>query len=80
VAIGEQSRLLLLADRFRIGAALLVHRSLGLRNPGQLSARHDANDRAPWVRVEYADGEGQSWKELDVPQLLQHPDFLGVAA
>jgi len=31
-----------------------------------------------WVRAQYADAEGRVWKELDVVQLAQHPDFLGV--
>src|SRR5262245_30302866 len=32
---GEGARLLLLGERFRSAAALLIDRSLGLRNPGQ---------------------------------------------
>src|SRR6266446_5609121 len=34
VAVAEQSRLLLIGERFRMGSALLVDRSLGLRNEG----------------------------------------------
>src|SRR5688500_2167664 len=33
VTLGEQSRLLLIAQRYRAGAALLIDGSLGLRNP-----------------------------------------------
>src|SRR6185436_12375315 len=36
VAVGEHSRLLLVGDRFRTASALLIDRSLGLRNPEQL--------------------------------------------
>ena len=36
---GEQARLVVLGERFRSAAALLVHRSLGLRNPVELQAR-----------------------------------------
>ena len=72
---GDHSRLLLLGERFRLGAALLVDRSLGLRNPAQLT-RKEGEPRG-WSRAEYVDGEGRVWKELDLPHLAQHPDFLG---
>jgi twitching motility protein PilI len=80
VALSEQSRLLLLGERFRTSAALLIDRSLGLRNPEQLTARA-ANGEAPaWLRGEFDDAEGKAWKELDVPQLVRHADFLSVSA
>ena len=76
VTAGDQARLLLLGDRFRLGAALLIDRSLGLRNPGQLEKKQGKLPQ--WVRAQYTDAEGRVWKELDVVQLAQHPDFLGV--
>jgi len=76
VVPGDRARLLLLGERFRLGAALLVDRSLGLRNPGQLERREGA--LPAWARAQYADPEGRVWKELDLAQLVQHPDFLGV--
>jgi twitching motility protein PilI len=79
VTIGEHARLLLIGERFRMGSALLVDRSLGLRNPERLKLRASGT-RAPWLKAEYTDTDGTQWKELDVPQLVQHPDFLGVAA
>jgi twitching motility protein PilI len=81
VALTEQSRLLLLGERFRTGAALLVDRSLGLRNPAQLKPlpAGDAAARAPWLKGQFVDPEGRAWKELDVPQLAQHQEFLNVA-
>jgi twitching motility protein PilI len=78
VALSEQSRLLLIGERFRMGAALLVDRSLGLRNPAQLKARA-RRDATPWIKSEYEDEDGRVWKELDVPQLVQQQEFLGVA-
>jgi twitching motility protein PilI len=76
VVPGDQARLLLFGERFRLGAALLVDRSLGLRNPAQLERREGP---APaWARAQYADAEGRIWRELDLAQLAQHPDFLGV--
>jgi len=76
VAADEHSRLLLLGERFRLGAALLVDRSLGLRNPAQL--RQQEGEPAQWARARYADTDGRQWHELDLPRLAQHPDFLAV--
>jgi twitching motility protein PilI len=78
VAIGDQSRLLLVAERFRLAAALLLDRSLGLRHSGQL--RRAEGDPGHWARARYTDTEGRQWKELDIPQLVQHPDFMQVAS
>ena len=78
--LSEQARLLLIGERFHLGSALLIDRSLGLRNPEQLQPRKLAAQAAPWLKAEYDDGDGRQWKELDMVQLAQHPDFLGVAA
>ncbi len=75
---GEQARLLLLSERFRTGSALLVDRSLGLRNPDELQTRAGGPKRAPWVRAEYDDAVGGHWRELDVARLVQDPEFLSV--
>jgi twitching motility protein PilI len=80
VTLSEQARLLLIGERFRLGSALLIDRSLGLRNPEQLQPRKLAAQAAPWLKAEYDDVDGKQWKELDMAQLAQHPDFLGVAA
>jgi twitching motility protein PilI len=76
VVQGDQARLLLFGDRFRLGVALLVDRSLGLRNPAQLERQEC--ELPAWVRAQYADAEGRAWRELDLASLAQHPDFLGV--
>jgi twitching motility protein PilI len=76
VVVGDQARLLLFGERFRLGAALLIDRALGLRNPVQLERK--AAPPAPWARAHYTDGEGRVWKELDLAALAQHADFLGV--
>jgi twitching motility protein PilI len=79
VAPGEQVRLLLLNDRFRMGSALLVDRLLGLRGAENFEAR-PAPRGAAWLKAEFGDKEGTHWKELDVPRLVQDPVFLEVAA
>lgn len=78
--VTEQARLLLINGRFRTSSALLVDRSLGLRSADELQPQPAGGARSPWVRGEFADREGAAWKELDVPQLVQHPEFLGVGA
>jgi len=78
--VGEQSRLLLLSERYRLGSALLVDRSLGLRHPDTLHRRDAGAARPPWVRTDYEDAQGAAWRELDVAQLAQDPEFLGVGA
>jgi twitching motility protein PilI len=75
---GEQARLVLLGERFRSAAALLVDRSLGLRNPAQLRARDPASAAAAWLRAEYEDEVGGRWSELDVGALVRDAAFLAV--
>jgi twitching motility protein PilI len=79
VAVSEQSRLLLIGARFRMGSALLVDRSLGLLSPERLKLREGAM-HSPWLKAEYDDVDGKLWKELDMAQLVGHPDFVVVAS
>jgi twitching motility protein PilI len=76
----DQSRLLLIGERHRTGAALLVDRSLGLRSPAELKEHSGSGNAQPWVKAEYTDPDGGGWKELDISKLVHHPDFLGVAS
>ncbi len=78
--IAEQARLLLLSERFRMASALLVERALGLRNTDQFQPRPGTAAHPPWTKAEFADEQGATWKELDVAQLVQHPEFLGIGA
>jgi twitching motility protein PilI len=79
-AASEQARLLLISERFRMGCALLVDRSLGLRNPDELRPLALQAPRAAWLRAEYGDAQGARWKELNVAQLVQQPEFLAAGA
>jgi twitching motility protein PilI len=81
VALTEQARLLLVADRFRASAALLINGSLGLRSPAQWQPRQGEEASAgpaPWLRAEYVDEAGAAWKELDVAALVRDESFLVV--
>ena len=74
----EHARLLLFADRFRVGAGLLVEGALGLRNAADLKPVTDLSNPR-WVRAQYTDGESRRWKELDIPALIQDEAFLEVS-
>lgn len=76
--VTDQARLLLISDRFRSGCALLVGRSLGLRQSGELALRPGGAD-SKWARAEYTDAEGRRWSELNVQALVRDPEFLDVS-
>ena len=73
-----EARLLVLHERFRSGAAVLVERSLGLRSLEELTPQ-SVGQPAPWLRAQYSDAEGRMWKELDIAALLQDAAFLEVS-
>ena len=75
---GEQTRLVLLGERFRSAAALLLDRALGLRNPAQLRVREPVAGAPAWLRAEYEDDVGARWCELDVGALVRDTAFLAV--
>lgn len=76
--INMDSRLLLVNSKFMVNAGLVVNRMLGLRNPELFQKKVAAVGAAPWVAAEYTDASGQVWKELNVRELIHHPDFLRV--
>lgn len=76
---GEHARLLLLGERLRSGAGLLIDRALGLRNPAHLRAREAVGARRAWVRGEFEDETGAHWSELDVAALVRDDEFVSVA-
>ena len=77
-AMTEHARLLIIAERFRVGAALLVERSLGLRSAEGMKP-HASSATQPWVKAQYIDADGTVWKELDVAALVQNESFLEVS-
>jgi len=75
--VSEHARLLIIGGRFRVGAALLVERSLGLRNVETLKP-HAARTAQPWTKAQYTDADGTIWQELDIAALVQNESFLEV--
>jgi hypothetical protein len=51
---------------------------LGLRGPEQFQRKSSNDSPLPWVGAEYTDAEGNTWKELNMQELVNHPDFLQV--
>lgn len=72
------SRLLIVGARFGINSALLVNRTLGLRNIEQMERRPAEADPRPWVGEQYGDAQGNTWKRLNLKNLLGQPDFLDI--
>jgi twitching motility protein PilI len=72
------SRLLIVGGRFGINSALLVNRTLGLRNIEQMEPRAVESDPRPWVGEQYADPQGNVWKRLNLRNLLGQPEFLEI--
>lgn len=74
------ARIMLVAERFQVNAALLINKMTGLRNVQQLQQENRPSG-APWIAASYRDQEGRAWNELAVGELVRHAEFLqaGVA-
>ena len=70
------SRLLLVAERYNMNAALLVNRMLGLRNLQQFEPRPGARASGRGKRGRFADKDGQIWRELGMNELVYSEGFL----
>ena len=69
------SRLLLVAERYHLNAALMVNRMLGLRNLQHFEPRPREDERA-WEAGRFADKDGQIWRELSMNELVYSEGFL----
>jgi twitching motility protein PilI len=72
------ARLLLVAERYHLNAALLVNRMLGLRNLQHFEpqvAEPQAAERA-WEAGRYTGRDGQLWRELSMNALVYSEGFL----
>ncbi|HNI83749.1 MAG: chemotaxis protein CheW [Rubrivivax sp.] len=74
-----QCRLVALNPVLGANCALLVDRLLGLRTTEAFASSESADPIAPaFFGHRYADADGQSWQELNLQLLSQHPAFLGI--
>jgi twitching motility protein PilI len=78
--LGADARLVLANSRFGLSSALLVNRTLGLRNLDQLEVRSEQPDPRPWVGEIYGDNQGQIWKKLLIRELFTDPGFMEIGA
>ncbi len=72
------SRLLIVGNRLGMNSALLVNRTLGLRNIEQMTPHATGSDPRPWVGEQYADAQGNVWKRLNLKKLLGQQTFLDI--
>ena len=78
--VREQARLIALNSAMEINCAILIDRLSGLRGVGDFVSRDDAPaDSAEFISAQYTDKTGQSWTELDLQQLANSHEFLGIA-
>lgn len=74
-------RLVALNPVLGVNCALLVDRLLGLRTTEAFASSTPSAPTAPqYFGHRYTDGAGQSWQELNLQLLSQHPAFLGIGA
>jgi len=73
------SRLLLVHRKHGINAALIIQRSLGLRQIGQFE-KLDGQARWACSGDSYRESGGTQWVEIDLVRLLADPAFLSVEA
>jgi twitching motility protein PilI len=70
------SRLLLVAERYNLNAALMVNRMLGLRNLQHFEPHAAAEAERPWEAGRYTGRDGQVWRELSMNALVYSEGFL----
>jgi twitching motility protein PilI len=74
------ARLLLVGARYGSNSALLIDRTLGLRNMDDLEPVRTDGNTAPWIGGVYQDAQGHHWMQLDLQKLLTDPVFLEVGS
>ncbi len=75
-----ENRLVLLPNAAIHGAAILVTRMAGLRNPENFAREPSTKAMPQWVGEIFRDGEQQAWHLLNIDALSKHQKFLNVAA
>jgi twitching motility protein PilI len=75
----NDARLLLVGARYGVNSALLVNRTLGLKNPSQLQEQTALESMSSWAGGRYTDADSQTWIRLNVKLLLDDPEFLNIA-
>lgn len=74
------ARLLLVGTRFGSNAALLVTRSLGLKNLETFQPGAPDTAMPTWGQDTYGDADGRQWHMLNLRELLDDPEFMQIGA
>lgn len=76
---GAANRVLLVHQKYKANAALLVSALMGLRSLDQMQEQAGTDHPRSWLgsRV-FRDAAGDSWRELNMRDLLACPDFIKV--
>lgn len=74
----NNARLLLVGARHGINSALLVDRTLGLKNLDDLEPVAAEAGAPPWAGESHIDAQGRRWTRLYLRELLDDPAFLEV--
>lgn len=69
-------RLLLTHPRFGVNAAILVARTLGLRNPANMTPLPSQPDDVEWIKCRWRGADGLEWMEIGMEKLVTSPRFL----
>jgi twitching motility protein PilI len=73
------SRILLVHQKFKAGAALLVNAILGLRPMEQMQEQPEDARSGEWLGTRaYRDASGETWLETDIEKLLATPAFMRI--
>ena len=74
------NRLLLIGQKFDMQVGLLVSKIIGLKHIEDFSEQPRPEDAPAWVSNIFQDKEGNTWKELNAEVLLEHGEFMNIAA
>lgn len=74
----EHSRVVLLADRYRMYCGLLVDRILGLFRSAQFKKQDQPGVTPAWLHPMIQDADASVWARPDIPKLIQLPQFLNI--
>jgi twitching motility protein PilI len=78
--VSVASRILLIHQKYKVHAGLLVGAIVGLRALDQMEERAEQAVPGEWLggRV-FHDAAGDTWQEIDIKALLARPEFMKIA-
>ncbi len=73
---GGDTRIVVLAEKFAVRAALLVTQVEGLYHIEQFERGATPDGAVPWLGAAWRGADGRKWNELAVRELVRNPQFL----